>query len=106
MLLKALCFSYDTNHVLYNLTDAKLYIVPEDVIKNPLLLCALHIFTGATMYIVPEDVMKDPIMLCAFFKENAITRMIMTPSHLEAVLDSVPLDIDLAFKTVRFVSFH
>lgn len=40
------------------------------------------------MYIIPDTVIYDPSKLLEFLKENQITRMLFTPSLIQAVLDA------------------
>ncbi|KAF4671782.1 hypothetical protein FOL47_001218 [Perkinsus chesapeaki] len=43
---------------------------------------------GATLYVVPDTVIYDSAELPKYIKKNKITRMLFTPSLLEAMLDS------------------
>ena len=40
------------------------------------------------LYIIPDNVIYDPRLLCQFIAKHRITRMLFTPSLLEAVLDA------------------
>ncbi|XP_066999059.2 uncharacterized protein [Anabrus simplex] len=60
---------------------------------------------GVTMYIIPDDVIYDPPRLVAFLKQHKITRMMFTPSLLQAILDFKGLDIEKAFKSMRQIWF-
>ena len=54
---------------------------------------------GATLYVIPDDVIYDPQALVAYIARHGITRMLYTPSLLEAVLDHPSLtDIDRVSK--------
>ncbi|PSN49701.1 hypothetical protein C0J52_05337 [Blattella germanica] len=60
---------------------------------------------GATLYIVPDDVIYDPPRLVDFLSKNRITRMLFTPSLLQAVLEFKGLDLDKAFSSMRQIWF-
>nr|CAD7402514.1 unnamed protein product [Timema cristinae] len=60
---------------------------------------------GIPLYIVPDDVIYDPPKLTQFLKHHAITRMMFTPSLLQAVLDFRGLDLEDTFKTMRQIWF-
>ena len=53
------------------------------------------------MYVVPDSVIYDPRLLCDFLKTNKITRILFTPSLLEAVLDAEGANIHEA-TSLRF----
>lgn len=53
------------------------------------------------MYIIPDDVIYDPAKLVAFLKEHKITRMLFTPSLLQAVLDTQAAAIAQCFETMK-----
>lgn len=55
------------------------------------------------MYIIPDDVIYDPPQLVTFLTENRITRMLFTPSLLQAVLEFKGLDLNKAFQFMRCV---
>lgn len=42
---------------------------------------------GAALFVIPDDIIYDPQLLGAFVRDHAITRMLFTPSLLEAVLE-------------------
>ena len=46
---------------------------------------------GATLVIVPDDVIYDPESLAHFIEEHGVTRMLFTPSLLQAMLDTPSL---------------
>ena len=46
---------------------------------------------GAGLVVVPDTVIYDPVALTAYLSEKRVTRMLFTPSLLEAVLDSPAL---------------
>lgn len=48
----------------------------------------LQHFSGIPMYIIPDNVIYDPLKLLEFLKKNQITRMLFTPSLIQAVLDA------------------
>lgn len=53
------------------------------------------------MYIIPDTVINDPTKLLEFLRKNQITRMLFTPSLIQAVLDA-----KLAFTRESFVSMR
>jgi hypothetical protein len=59
--------------------------------------------TGVPMYIIPDDVIYDPPQLVTFLTEHHITRMLFTPSLLQAVLEFKGLDLNKAFEFMRCV---
>lgn len=59
--------------------------------------------TGVPMYIIPDDVIYDPPQLVTFLTENCITRMLFTPSLLQAVMEFKGLDLNKAFQFMRCV---
>jgi len=59
--------------------------------------------TGVSLYIIPDDVIYDPPQLVTFLTENRITRMVFTPSLLQAVLEFKGLDLNKAFQFMRYV---
>ncbi|KAK7873449.1 hypothetical protein R5R35_000229 [Gryllus longicercus] len=60
---------------------------------------------GIPLYIVPDDVIYDPPRLVTFLKENKITRMLFTPSLLQALLDFKGLELEKAFQSMRQIWF-
>lgn len=59
------------------------------------------------MYIIPDDVIYDPPALCAMLEKNQITRILFTPSLIEAVLDTQSDEtIRRAFKSFRYAQFQ
>uniref|UniRef100_A0A915Q4E9 Carrier domain-containing protein n=1 Tax=Setaria digitata TaxID=48799 RepID=A0A915Q4E9_9BILA len=62
------------------------------------------ILRGVEMYIIPDTIIYDPPQLCQFLKTNKITRMMFTPSLLEAVIDTQSDEtIQSAFCTFRTI---
>lgn len=53
------------------------------------------------MYIIPDDAIYDPPRLLEFLRKNEITRMLFTPSLLQAVLDYKGSNVPEGFKTLR-----
>jgi len=53
------------------------------------------------MYIIPDDTIYDPPRLLEFLRKNKITRMLFTPSLLQAVLDFKGINIPEGFQTLR-----
>ena len=45
-------------------------------------------FSGATLYIIPETVIYDPKQLILYLEKHKITRMLATPSLVEAILNA------------------
>ncbi|PNF30886.1 hypothetical protein B7P43_G06094 [Cryptotermes secundus] len=58
---------------------------------------------GVPLYIIPDDVIYDPPQLARFLVEHRITRMLFTPSLLQAVLDFKGLHLNKAFRFMRQV---
>lgn len=56
---------------------------------------------GATLCVIPDYVIYDPGLLSAFVQEQNITRMLFTPSLLEAVLESPSVDVTQTFSLLR-----
>lgn len=56
---------------------------------------------GIPMYVIPNTVIYDPPLLCQFIKDHAITRMLFTPSLLEAILNSPGLQLKDMFKSFK-----
>jgi hypothetical protein len=59
---------------------------------------------GVPLHIIPDDVIYDPPQLVSFLAEHRITRMLFTPSLLQAILDFKGLHVDKAFQFMRCVS--
>ncbi|KAK2165582.1 hypothetical protein LSH36_48g05031 [Paralvinella palmiformis] len=57
---------------------------------------------GATLYIIPDSVIYDPRLLCHYIHRHQITRILFTPSLLEAVLDTRGLDVAVLLKSLRY----
>ncbi len=49
---------------------------------------------GATLVVVPDDVIYDPVALITLIRQQNVTRMLFTPSLIEAVLTSPALSVD------------
>jgi len=60
---------------------------------------------GVTLYVIPDSVIYDPQLLCSFLEEHAITRVLFTPSLLEAVLNAEHLDVSQNMRTLRTIIF-
>lgn len=58
-----------------------------------------------TLYIIPDSVIYDPVLLCNFLQKHRITRIMFTPSLFEAVLDAEGVKIQEALKTMRYDHF-
>ncbi|XP_065204923.1 uncharacterized protein LOC135834874 [Planococcus citri] len=57
---------------------------------------------GIPMFIIPDNVIYDPPKLVNFLKEHEITRMLFTPSLLQAVLDTQGgASLNESFKTMK-----
>lgn len=62
------------------------------------------ILKGIEMHVIPDNIIYDPPELCRFLSSRKITRMLFTPSLLEAVLDTQTSDIiRCAFSTFRTI---
>ncbi|XP_074650108.1 uncharacterized protein LOC141905204 [Tubulanus polymorphus] len=60
---------------------------------------------GATLFIIPDNVIYDPILLAQYFKRHAITRMLFTPSLFEAVINAENIDLQSAMKSFKQLWF-
>lgn len=58
---------------------------------------------GATLYVVPDTTIYDPRLLAAYLREHAITRMLFTPSLLEALLNEPSIDVTRDLASFRHV---
>src|ERR687890_465740 len=56
---------------------------------------------GATTVVIPDDVIYDPRALIRFLEENGITETLVTPSLLEAVLNSSGPDVGERLSKLR-----
>lgn len=56
---------------------------------------------GATLYIIPDTTIYDPTLLAKFLRENRITRMLFTPSLLEALLNEPGVDVTKDLSSFR-----
>ncbi|GBG30972.1 L-2-aminoadipate reductase [Hondaea fermentalgiana] len=56
---------------------------------------------GQTLLVIPDDVIYDPPALTAFLQTNGVTRMLFTPSLLEAVLDCKSIEPKELFGRMR-----
>lgn len=48
------------------------------------------LLAGVPTVIIPDEVVKDPTKLVATLAENKVTRLVLVPSLLRAILDSIP----------------
>lgn len=53
------------------------------------------------MYIIPDDVIYDPPKLADFLQKNKITRMLFTPSLLQAMLEYKGINLTSSFSSLR-----
>ncbi|XP_077984922.1 uncharacterized protein LOC144439501 [Glandiceps talaboti] len=60
---------------------------------------------GIPLYIIPDNVIYDPVLLVDFLKRHEITRILFTPSLLEAVINTENLDISGSLKKLRVIWF-
>ncbi|WP_168583125.1 type I polyketide synthase [Gephyromycinifex aptenodytis] len=58
---------------------------------------------GRTAYVIPDEVIFDPARLVAYLRDNAITRVLFTPSLLDTVLSTPGLDLESAFAHLRIL---
>ena len=56
---------------------------------------------GAALVVIPDSVIYDPPALATLLEEKEVTRMLFTPSLLEAVLDSPALDAERIRRALR-----
>ena len=54
------------------------------------------------LYIIPDNVIYDPRLLCQFIAKHRITRMLFTPSLLEAVLDAERERVTTLMTSLRY----
>lgn len=64
----------------------------------------LILFSGQVLHIIPDDTIYDPKRLMKFLKDRKITRMLFTPSLLEAVVDVMNEKDDAYFETMKLVN--
>jgi len=57
---------------------------------------------GATLYVIPDNVIYDPLLLVSFLNRHSITRILFTPSLLEAVLESGEVKPE-SLKSLKYV---
>ncbi|XP_054272326.1 uncharacterized protein LOC128992659 [Macrosteles quadrilineatus] len=60
---------------------------------------------GLPMYIIPDDVIYDPPKLANFIQKNEITRMLFTPSLLQALLEYRGIDLQTTLKSLRQIIY-
>ncbi|KAL4002395.1 thioester reductase domain protein [Acanthocheilonema viteae] len=77
-------FSYDYRFIKYP------YVENEREACNVFFVWELFrpILQGVEMYVIPDNVIYDLPQLCRFLSTNKITRMMFTPSLLEAIFDT------------------
>eukprot|EP00397_Hematodinium_sp_SG-2012_P001900 GEMP01001905.1.p1 GENE.GEMP01001905.1~~GEMP01001905.1.p1 ORF type:complete len:1374 (+),score=347.63 GEMP01001905.1:312-4433(+) len=51
------------------------------------------LLAGARLYVIPDDIIFDPDGLTRYVEDNAITRILVTPSLLQLILDSIPAEL-------------
>ncbi|XP_076821581.1 uncharacterized protein LOC143468326 isoform X2 [Clavelina lepadiformis] len=101
MLLHRCCvFSYTWRHVL---TPFK---ADDRVACNVFFVWELirPLLKGIPLYIVPDTVIYDPLLLAKFIKKHSITRILFTPSLLETVLDARNINMS-DFSSLRLIWF-
>lgn len=63
-----------------------------------------YLSSGVEMYVIPDNTIYDLPQLCSFVSKNKITRMLFTPSLLEAALDTHSDEaIRSTFRTFRYL---
>lgn len=55
------------------------------------------------MYIIPNAVIYDPVLLSKFIFKHKITRILFTPSLLEALLDCSSIDFKKMLSSLRII---
>eukprot|EP00934_Nitzschia_sp_Nitz4_P001632 Nitzschia sp. Nitz4//scaffold259_size27336//7912//11118//NITZ4_008191-RA/size27336-processed-gene-0.18-mRNA-1//-1//CDS//3329544504//1632//frame0 len=61
---------------------------------------------GATCVVIPDHVLFDPPAVTKFVEDYKITRMLVTPSLMQLILDTVdPSTLPQSFATLRFLWF-
>ena len=60
---------------------------------------------NVTLYVITNHTIYDPPVLCSYLEKNKITRLLVTPSLLETVINTQPGGrIQDGFKTLRWVA--
>ncbi|XP_077966537.1 uncharacterized protein LOC120348546 [Styela clava] len=93
-------FSYTWRHLAYPFAEnervaCNIFFVWE--LLRPLL-------KGIPMYIIPDEVIYDPVLLSKFVKKHSITRIVVTPSLLETVINTDGVDLN-DFSSLRIIWF-
>eukprot|EP00980_Cylindrotheca_fusiformis_P006886 scaffold1442_cov128-Cylindrotheca_fusiformis.AAC.7 len=61
---------------------------------------------GATCVVIPDHVLFDPPSMTLFCQEQGITRLLVTPSLMQLILDTLPADqIQERFSQLRYLWF-
>lgn len=60
---------------------------------------------GIPMYVISDEVIYDPPRLIKYIEEHKITRILFTPSLLDAVIKYKGVDVRKSFKTLRIIIF-
>ncbi|KAL4230934.1 hypothetical protein ACF0H5_011308 [Mactra antiquata] len=94
-------FSYHSRHTFYP------YDPDEREACNVFFVWELlrPLIKGIPLYIIPSTVIYDPPLLCRFLYDNKITRMLFTPSLLEAVLNTPDIVFKDQLKNMRTIVF-
>ncbi|RDD46798.1 Linear gramicidin synthase subunit D [Trichoplax sp. H2] len=58
---------------------------------------------GITLYIIPNAIIYDPVLLSQFIYKHRITRILFTPSLLEAMLDCSGIDFKKTLSSLRII---
>ena len=80
--------SYHWRHVKYP-------FIPEDRVGVAVFFvweCIRPLLRGIPTYVIPDDVIYDPEKLAQFCRRHRITRMLVTPSLLQLLVDSFPAE--------------
>lgn len=90
-------FSYHWRHEAYP------YIRGEKVACNIFFTWEMlrPLLKGATLYIIPNNTIYDPSLLCGYLYEHRITQILFTPSLLEAILNTPSLDLQQQLRSLR-----
>lgn len=61
---------------------------------------------GATCVVIPDHVLFDPPAMTSFCQDQQITRLLVTPSLMQLILDTLPADqVQDRFKDLRYLWF-
>jgi len=69
----------------------------------------IFILKGIPLYVIPDNIIYDPLLLARFIKRHRITRIFFTPSLLETILDATNINMadftSLRYQPVNSLAF-